>query len=342
MGYQMTYIEWYDEIDRQGLPSGRMLITLVAWLVFWLHAFPVAMAASASRLSVPLRVVHGFAVLVPVFIDGIGPYQFLLDTGSTNTSIDRELGRSLGLQPNGEATVETVVGRIPVTIANAQTVSIGPVVEANVEILVRDIEGLRRLDPHIRGVLGQNALMHSNYLLDYKHRTLEFDPDGEVLSSIAGERIALGRLPTPDNPNYTLLTLRADIGHDRVTETTLALDTGTAVLVLFSARTDNAQDSLLRTVQDVTGASRVSESRMIHLTLAGHTRNLETQVVDPRSARHLGGLLPTCIFPGLYVSNAENFVIFAPRISRRRTREIDDDDRAHSSLLAGSRRGFGR
>ncbi len=296
--------------------------------MLWSHAFPVALGANTSRNSVPLRVVHGFAVLVPVFVDGNGPYDFLLDTGSTNTSVDRELGHSLSLMPNDEATVETVVGRIPVAIALAQTVSVGPIVEANVEILVRDLEGLRQVDPDIRGVLGQNALRHSNYLLDYKRRILEFDLDGEVLSDVAGERIPLGRLATPDNPDYSLITLRAEIGRDPVTETTLALDTGTAFLVLFSAPSGDVQSSLRKTVQDVTGTARVSESRMIHIAVAGHARSMEAQVVGARGMR-LGGLLPTCIFPRVYVSNANNFVILGPRITSRHGRGNDDTSLAH-------------
>ena len=105
---------------------------------------------------------------------------------------------------------ETVAGRIPVTIANAQSLSVGPIAEANVEILIRDLDGLKKVDPAIRGVLVQNELRHADYLLDYERRRLQFNLDGELLSSITGERLQLGKLATLITRITSVNSMRGD------------------------------------------------------------------------------------------------------------------------------------
>ena len=59
-------------------------------------------------------------IIVPVSINGSGPYYFLLDTGCSKTIVDRKLADALGLPRVGE---KTVVG----VLASAQM----PVVHLN-------------------------------------------------------------------------------------------------------------------------------------------------------------------------------------------------------------------
>lgn len=61
-------------------------------------------------------------VLVPVYVNGKGPFPFVLDTGSATSSIARSLAKKLGLQPSGWPSNAHGIGgsasAIPVKISN--------------------------------------------------------------------------------------------------------------------------------------------------------------------------------------------------------------------------------
>lgn len=83
-------------------------------------AFPVSCSGSGPGLSgagatrtVPARVVHttrSTLVLVPVCLSGHGPYPFVLDTGATQSLVDRTLADQLQLTFTGTTTPATGVG----------------------------------------------------------------------------------------------------------------------------------------------------------------------------------------------------------------------------------------
>jgi|SRR5579884_837844 len=59
-----------------------------------------APARSAAATAVPLRVgvrpTGGVVVLAPVFINGKGPFRFIVDTGASKSVIDQALAKKLG------------------------------------------------------------------------------------------------------------------------------------------------------------------------------------------------------------------------------------------------------
>ncbi|PZS37613.1 MAG: hypothetical protein DLM62_18235 [Pseudonocardiales bacterium] len=83
-------------------------------------ALPVSCTGSGSGLSgaaaprtIPARVVHtatATLVLVPVCLSGHGPYPFVLDTGATQSVVDRTLADQLQLASTGTTTPATGVG----------------------------------------------------------------------------------------------------------------------------------------------------------------------------------------------------------------------------------------
>jgi hypothetical protein len=60
---------------------------------------------STGMPSVPLHLVNGYQMIVPVSIDHSGPYEFLLDTGSQFTMIDPSLAAELYLDARGSVSV---------------------------------------------------------------------------------------------------------------------------------------------------------------------------------------------------------------------------------------------
>jgi hypothetical protein len=278
-----------------------------------LGVVPASFADVPGPAVVPFHFVRGFAVVVPVTVNGSGPYDFMLDTGSTVTAVDRELARALALDVQEQGTVTTLVEHVPVSLAVACRISVGPITERSVEIMIRDLGGLRRIDPAIRGVLGQNALDHADFLLDYRHKLLEFDTDGELERSLAGRHVPLRREVLKDNPHFGNLAVQASISMDGIRAMDFLLDSGSASLVLFGGVLGNmgGGQSL---VGDVAGREQMVELHHAQLLIDGKSREVATQTVAFQAAGpRIGGLLPTGIFSRIYISNRGGFAMFEPK-----------------------------
>src|ERR1700755_2460244 len=70
--------------------------------------------------------------VVPVTVNGRGPDDFMLDTGSTITTLDRDLGNELALTPQGQGTVTTLTDHAPVPLAVADRSGSGAITEQDV------------------------------------------------------------------------------------------------------------------------------------------------------------------------------------------------------------------
>src|SRR5208337_2228820 len=55
--------------------------------------------------SLPFHIINGQQIVLPVSINGSGPYNFLLDTGAQITTIDSTLAAQLHLATGGAATI---------------------------------------------------------------------------------------------------------------------------------------------------------------------------------------------------------------------------------------------
>lgn len=290
----------------------RCLVAIALAAVLTVTSF----AATRGAGVVPFHFVRGFAVILPVKVNGSGPYDFMLDTGTTVTTVDRELGRELALQPQGQATATTLTERTSASIAVARSVMFGSLTEQNVEVMIRDLSGLRRVAPTARGVLGQNALNHADFLLDYRHKLLEIDTDGELAHSLKGHHIPLRREMLDGNPQYVNLSVQANRTDDGVRPMDVLLDSGAASMVLFGG-IEQGMDRAVGFVADTGGRQLMSQLRTIRLVIDGNTRDLTTNVVAFHAAgKNIDGLLPTSIFSRIYISNSGEFAIFEPKMQK--------------------------
>jgi hypothetical protein len=286
------------------------LLVLMALLV----AAPRSFAVAPGPASVPFHFVRGFAVVVPVTVNGQGPYDFMLDTGSTITTLDSGLGRELGLAPQGLGTVTTLTQSAPAPLAIAGRVAIGPLTDENLVVMIRDLNGLHQIAPSARGVLGQNALNHADFLLDYKHKLLEFDIDGELGRSLGGHHVPLHREPVGNNPNYANLSVHGSVNDNGVREMELLLDSGSASLVLFGGVDSVGGGYAESFVADTAGHHLLAGIRDLQLVVDGKSREVPTHVLSTQGAgTHVGGLLPTSIFSLIYISNSGGFAMFEPK-----------------------------
>lgn len=104
---------------------------------------------------------------VPVEIDGRGPYQFIVDTGSERTVISRELANDLGLAPGRAALVHsmTEVSHIPTVVI--------PMMEVGAR-RTTDIHApaLPQLNLGAAGMLGSDSLQSQQVEFDFIRRQM--------------------------------------------------------------------------------------------------------------------------------------------------------------------------
>ena len=282
-----------------------------------LFASPALFADAPNAAVVPFHFVDGFAVIVPVTVNGSGPYDFMLDTGTTITTVDRELGRELALQPLGQGTAMTLTQRTPATLAVARLMVLGPLAEQNVEVMIRDLSGLRRMAPTARGVLGQNALNHADFLLDYRHKWVEFDMDGELARSLKGHHVPLRRAALDGNPQFANLAVRANIADHGERVLDVLLDSGAASMVLFGGIERQGMELAQGFVADTAGRQMLADVRNIQLAIDGNAREVTTSVLAFKGAgKDIDGLLPTSIFSRIYISNRGGFAMFEPKVKK--------------------------
>lgn len=134
----------------------------------------VAVCTRGTKVS--LAVVHGPSrstlALVPITIDGKGPFTFALDTGASTSAINRQLAQKLGLSVVGRnRSVHGIAGFEHADIVRVQTWKAGGVRLAPSRIAsLRLFLGAPKAPS---GLLGSDVLSHfSSVCIDYRAETL--------------------------------------------------------------------------------------------------------------------------------------------------------------------------
>src|SRR5580658_3878013 len=88
-----------------------------------------ALLIAAGPLSAGVRLVvrEGRPFVDGVFVNGYGPYRFLVDTGTNMNLIESGLAKKIGMQPTFRDEVETSMGKIRMPGSDGNVVELGPV-----------------------------------------------------------------------------------------------------------------------------------------------------------------------------------------------------------------------
>jgi hypothetical protein len=299
----------------------KMTALLVRFMLLVFSTFMHAEEIGAPSIppAIHFRSPHSFSIVVPVYINGSGPFQFLLDTGATVTVVGPELMRSLRLDTIGRGTIVTPTSKTTIPWAIARTVTVGPVTESKVELAVRDLSDLRKLDPRIDGVLGQNVLKNTDFLLDYRKQMIEFDPVGALAAELDGERVNTGRIATPNSPAYGSTAIHVKLAEPNHRDLNLILDSGSASVVLFPHSLERPSPSMRPTLlmEDDAGNRKYIPGYLVQFTVGGISLDVAAQVTTiGYEGLAVDGLLPTAGFGSVYISNSGRFVIFQPKRKR--------------------------
>jgi len=104
---------------------------------------------------------------VPVLIEGSGPFNFMIDTGSQATAVTHEINNSLSLAPLGTATLVGMASRRPVDVVEVDTLTVG---SHEVYDLVSPV--LHKTHVGADGILGLDTLQDFRVLLDFREESI--------------------------------------------------------------------------------------------------------------------------------------------------------------------------
>jgi predicted aspartyl protease len=245
------------------------------------------------------------AIVVPVMVEGQGPFRFLLDTGASQSVVAERLALRLGLKSEAMTLMLTPGGeRVIQHVSRVATLQVGPVHAVDL-LMTRLVGDLLKAARDVDGIVGQDVLARSTYTIDYRRRAVVWHADGAIPD---GTRLRLD-----------LIDGRAIVSLPRGTSARGVLrmipDTGADGIVLFAGpgralpSVTPLDIGLLRTVSGVQLVRRVLLERFS----AGQIElgDVIASVVERRDTRGIDGdgLLPLHMFSAVTFDVAHGVLV---------------------------------
>ncbi|MCK0129299.1 aspartyl protease family protein [Erythrobacter sp. F6033] len=185
---------------------------------------------------------------IPVTIEGAGPFNFLIDTGSQATAVTHRINDSLSLTPLGTATLVGMASRRPVDVVEVNNLVVGTHTIHNLTAPV-----LNSNHVGADGIIGLDSLQDFRVLIDFREETIALQDMTKKQSRSGFEIIVKAR----QKLGQLLIT-------DAVVEgvrATVIIDTGAQSSLANNALRDRirARRSQEVTTMDVNGVTMIGD-----------------------------------------------------------------------------------
>lgn len=147
----------------------RALWVLVVVFV-GLVSFPLANAIEREPVT-PFERGQG-AIVLPVRLNGRGPFRFLLDTGSTHTAVSGKTAAAIGAPVVAKTVIGSAAGSRQTLVVRIDALEVGPITVPGLLASVVELEGIAGAD----GVIGHDALASLRYTIDFRERRVVWWP----------------------------------------------------------------------------------------------------------------------------------------------------------------------
>ncbi len=111
-------------------------------------------------------------VLIPTYVNGKGPFKFMLNTGAALSLLSLETARQLGINKVEPQVATGIGGNVKLALGSVSALTVGDQTLPDLEVAVTD--GLRRIETivgaKIDGAIGYNFLRRFCVTLDYPQR----------------------------------------------------------------------------------------------------------------------------------------------------------------------------
>jgi hypothetical protein len=203
-------------------------------------------------------------VTVPVYINGKGPFDFVVDTGANSSVVSTEVAAACGLPDAGAASVHGIIGIQAAPLAKVSRLRVGGVRSSDLRLPVLSAARLGA-----SGILGLDMFRDRRIELDFRDTRFQINASGAGMTF--GRGIA-SRIPRPFDPvtvparfkSGQLIILDAEaMGHP----ITAFLDSGSQVTVanrvlrdmILGARPDYAAQAVNSQLVSATGQRAAAE-----------------------------------------------------------------------------------
>lgn len=250
---------------------------------FWL----VAAGPTTSAMTVQIR--DGRPVADGVYLNGHGPYRFLVDTGCSLNHLDKRVADEIGLGETLHTTLTSSTGAAAVSGGSGIEVALDSARAGNRIFLFAGLDRIQRTWPDVKGILGQDFLSHFDYLIDVRARKLEFGPH-----EFRGRAIRTA--------------YRIDHGRPVVSTSLgwLVLDSGSPRLMRFGIEATRTTLEM----RTLTGTAALGTVTSV-LRIANNTFWRGDAIAIPHAAESaVDGMLPVSLFRSVYVSNSGGYIVF--------------------------------
>ncbi|MBW3621850.1 MAG: retroviral-like aspartic protease family protein [Armatimonadetes bacterium] len=136
---------------------------------------------SAGEVPIELAGPNDQAILVPVTINGEGPFQFVLDTGATLTCVDDDIVKQLNL-PEKRGVIGSgsgVAGKTgSVQMLHLESLKVGTAEAQDLMGCMVDLDHMEKIGVKGRGLLGLNFLKAYVMTLDFERKALRLEKPG--------------------------------------------------------------------------------------------------------------------------------------------------------------------
>jgi hypothetical protein len=235
---------------------------------------------------------HAQRLTVPVFLNGKGPFDFVVDTGSNRCVVAAEVADYCRLPEAGVAPVHGILSAEPATLVKVDRVRVGQVASAGLRMpkVLRSRVGAD-------GILGLDMLHGRRIVLDFQARTfsIETSNEGPYLETGRNSRIAGPNRPISVPARFQagqLVIIDAEAAGQGVTA---FLDSGSQVTV--------ANEAMRRAV--LAGRPDLGQ-RLIHSELISATGQRASADFGQLPGLRLGGMRiesPLVGFADLHIFN---------------------------------------
>jgi hypothetical protein len=275
-----------------------------------------SLACSAASGNQDDGVVLGNSILIKdgyafvnAMINGRGPFRMLIDTGTTTSLLDPAAAKAAGLKYDHRVILSTLGNDRPLPATSTAELQVGSTRAIGLEIVAASTTQLRKIDPKADGVLGQNFLGRSAYLIDYARKKLWLGDDAirraDELPLVLSAEKANG---------LTILPVTLQAGHP---SWRLTLDSGASNLIVKCNKgcpgIMNARSG--ERVMTLVGDRPVHSGTLMQVEVAGARISLvhALLVAAEPADRQDDGVIPSQWFSAVYVDGDSGLVRLAER-----------------------------
>ena len=168
-------------------------------------------------------------ILLPVIVNGQGPFEFILDTGAGTSLLSPELAQKIGAKIIGAREGQSAGGKVSVSLAKVDSLAVGETRRDDVDVGIVDLSHIgKTIGAKIDGDLGYNFFDRFQITIDYSNCEIRFDdPKGvEYFGAAARAEMPL-RLANPAKPLILVDTHLNGRGPFQ-----FAIDTGTSTTAI--------------------------------------------------------------------------------------------------------------